>query len=166
MEHGIPEKVRLETKLGIKISRLFPTLSFPNERQPFPNKEHLIKTIFEGSSHSDNKISREKITLWFCTCPVLSIFDLLLLPLPSVWYFHFHYERKIYIGSTDWQKVVASFSLNWTCLSHPKAKWRKEERNPIDVTCVLPRSQQLQNKTNHVVSLWRECQAMSPHHSD
>ena len=84
IEHGIPEKVRLETKLGIKISRLFPTLSFPNERQPFPNKEYLIKTIFEGSSHSDNKISREKITLWFCTCPVLSIFDLLFLPLPSV----------------------------------------------------------------------------------
>ena len=91
MEHGIPEKVRLETKLGIKISRLFPILSFPNERQPFPNKEHLMKTIFEGSSQSDNKISRKKLlcdfalalyclflTFYFCPCPLFETFTFIM----------------------------------------------------------------------------------------
>ena len=53
-------------------------------------------------------------------------------------------EKKICIGSTNWQKLTASVPLNLAqCLLHPKPKQRKEERKATDAPCAPPRSQQL-----------------------
>ena len=53
-------------------------------------------------------------------------------------------EKKICIGSTDWQKLTASVPLNLAqCLLHPKPKQRKEERKATDAPYVPPRSQEL-----------------------
>ena len=53
-------------------------------------------------------------------------------------------EKKICIGSTNWQKLTASVPLNLAqCLSHPKPKERKWERKATDAPCVPPCSQQV-----------------------
>ena len=54
-------------------------------------------------------------------------------------------QRKISTGSTNLRKVAAILLLNFEqCVpSHPKPKWRREERKPTDAQCAPPRSQQL-----------------------
>ena len=86
MEHGIPEKVRLETKLGIKISRLFPILSFPNERQPFPNKlslrvHYIVTTKLAGKKLLCGfalALYCLFLTCYFCPCPLFETFTFIM----------------------------------------------------------------------------------------